>query len=188
MGLIAYAGIAFSQFSPKEQVVYTRFTDQSWQQIIKDTKETATTFSLQMLQYAKENRPLEKMPNNGYSKEDSVIFFQSSQLWLAYNPYLPPFIEYSRETTKTNPEEDFDLYLKSLEVWKTNNIERWKTIEEAVKAEKNDLYPILEITKDKQQNFLQYEEKLLQWHKQNPWYAEVLMKAHLEQIKSQFGL
>lgn len=188
MILSTYIYVGYGQFSPKEQVVYTRYTNTSWQQIIKDSKEKTTSYSQQMLQYAKENRPLDKMTNNGYSKDDSVAFFQSSQLWLAYNPYLPPFVEYSRETTKTNPEADLELYLKSLEVWKANNTERWTTIEEAFKIEKNDSYPKLELTKDKQQSFSQYEEKLLQWQKQNPWYAEVLMKAHLEQIKSQLGL
>jgi len=188
VGLIAYTCIAFSQFSPKEQIAYSRYTSPDWMQVIKDGKGNASLFNQKMLNYAKENRPLAKMPNNGYSKEDSVVFFQNSQLWLAYNPYFPPFVAYSKETTKENPEADLSNYLKSIEVWKANNKEKWSTIEQAVKTETGGDYPTLEIKKDKQQSYNQYEEKLLQWQKQNPWYAEVLMKAHLEQVKRQLGL
>lgn len=188
VGLIVCASISFGQFSPKEQVVFNRFTAPEWQQIIKETQNNKQLFVNQALQFTKSNRPMIKMPNNGNSKVDSILFFQSSQLWLAYNPYLPPFVSYSRETNKENPEADLDLYLKSLEVWKANNKEKWSSIIEALKAETSGSYPQLVITKDKQQNFNQYEEKLTQWHKQNPWYAEVLMKAHLEQIKLQLGL
>jgi len=186
--LFLYGYIGFGQFSPKEQTIYNHFTNSEWQQVVKDGKGNTALFAQNMLNFAKENRPMAKMPNNGYSKEDSVAFFQSSQLWLAYNPYFPPFVAYSIETTKENPEADLTNYLKSLEVWKANNKERWNTIEQALKTESDGDYPTFEIKKDKQQSYNQYEEKLLQWQKQNPWYAEVLMKAHLEQVKRQLGL
>jgi len=186
--LFLYGYIGFGQFSPKEQTIYNHFTNSEWQQVVKDGKGNTTLFAQNMLNFAKENRPMAKMPNNGYSKEDSVAFFQSSQLWLAYNPYFPPFVAYSKETTKENPEADLTNYLKSLEIWKANNKEKWSTIEHAVKTETGGDYPTFEIKKDKQQSYNQYEEKLLQWQKQNPWYAEVLMKAHLAQIKRQLGL
>lgn len=186
--LFLYGYIGFGQFSPKEQTVYNHFTNSEWQQVVKEGKGNTALFAQKMLNFAKENRPMAKMPNNGYSKEDSIAFFQSSQLWLAYNPYLPPFVAYSKETTKENPEADLTNYLKSVEVWKANNKEKWSTIEQALKTESGGDYPTLEIKKNKQQSYNQYEEKLLQWQKQNPWYAEVLMKAHLEQIKRQLGL
>ncbi len=188
MILSTFLCVGYGQYSPKEQMVYLRYTNPNWQQVVKYSKGERSQFKQDALRYAKENRPLAKMPNNGQSREDSLIFFQNSQLWLAYNPYLPPFVSYSQEATKENPEADLNIYLKSMEIWKANNKEKWQTIEQAIKLEKNDDYPILELKKDKQQSFLQYEEKLLQWQKQNPWYAEVLMKAHLEQIKSQLGL
>lgn len=186
--LFLYGYIGFGQFSPKEQTVYNHFTNSEWQQVVKEGKGNTALFAQKMLNFAKENRPMAKMPNNGYCKEDSIAFFQSSQLWLAYNPYFPPFVAYSKETTKENPEADLTNYLKSLEVWKANNKEKWNTIELALKTELGGDYPTLEIKKNKQQSYNQYEEKLLQWQKQNPWYAEVLMKAHLEQIKRQLGL
>jgi hypothetical protein len=188
VGLLICAAIAFGQFSPKEQIIYNRYTSPEWMQIIKENKGDKALYRQNMLDYAKKNRPMAKMPNNGYGKEDSVVFFQNSQLWLAYNPYFPPFISYSVETTKENPETDLDVYLTSLEVWKTNNKEKWNSIAEAIKSESNNNCPELVLTKDKQESYNQYKEQLLEWRAQNPWYGEVLMKAHLEQVKRQLGL
>ncbi len=181
-------GIVYSQFSPKEQVVFNRFTSPNWQEIVKDSKANVALFSQKMLQYAKENQPLEKMANNGYSKEDSLNYFQNSQLWISYNPYLPPFIPYSYKTTREDPEEDLALYLTSLNLWKAYNKEKWETISQALKVEKNGDYPELKISNNKFQCYKQYEEQLIQWQQKNPWYAKVLMKAHLERVKSQLGL
>ena len=181
-------GIVYSQFSPREQVVFSRFTSPNWQEIVKDSKGNIALFSQKMLQYAKENQPLEKMTNNGYSKEDSLNYFQNSQLWISYNPYLPPFIPYSYKTTREDPEEDLALYLTSLNLWKAYNKEKWETISQVLKAEKNGDYPELKIGNNKFQSYKQYEEQLIQWQQKNPWYAKVLMKTHLEQIKRQLGL
>lgn len=180
--------IVYSQFSPKEQVVFSRFTSPNWREIIKESKGNVALFSQKMLQYAKENQPLEKMANNGYSKEDSLNYFQNSQLWISYNPYLPPFVPYSYKTTREDPEGDLTLYLTSLNLWKAYNKEKWEATEQALKTEKNGDYPELKISKNKFQSYKQYEEQLIQWQKQNPWYAKVLMKAHLEQVKRQLGL
>jgi hypothetical protein len=188
VGLIVCASISFGQFSPKEQVVFNRFTAPEWQQIIKESRGNTQQFDRQMLEYAKNNTPLIKLPNNGGSKKDSVEYFQTSQLWVAYNPYLPPFVAYSHKTKCENPEEDLTLYLTGLNLWKEYYKEKWSEINQAINAETNSDYPKLKITDNKQQSYKQYEEQLMQWQKQNPWYAKVLMKAHLEQIKSQLGL
>lgn len=182
----AYFG--YSQFSPKEQVVFNRFTSPSWLEIVKDTKGNTASFTQKMLQYAKDNPPLTVMANHGYTKEDSLNYFQNSQLWISYNPYLPPFVPYSYKTTREDPEEDLALYLTSLNLWKAYNKEKWETVENALKTEKNGDYPVLKNGNNKFQCYMQYQELLMQWQQQNPWYAKVLMKTHLEQVKRQLGL
>jgi hypothetical protein len=186
--VIACACVGYGQFSPKEQVVYTRFTSPSWLEVLKNTEGKTASFTQKMLQYAKDNPPLTVMANHGYTKEDSLNYFQNSQLWISYNPYLPPFVPYSYKTTREDPEEDLALYLTSLNLWKGYNKEKWGAIEQALKAEKNGDYPELKISNNKLQSYKRYEEQLMQWQKQNPWYAKVLMKAHLEQVKRQLGL